>query len=118
MLCLALPHDCESELLLLMIVDVCERTSISLASTMAKITSLYRLEIILGIYKLRQLLKNLHSPGAHLYPMMVHRLVDPLAMQPRKHGRQRMEVAMTIRFLNTTSSAPTHQKKGQCNVQT
>lgn len=32
-------HDCESEALLLMIVDVCERTSIGLASTMAEIAS-------------------------------------------------------------------------------
>ena len=32
-------HDCESELLLLRIVDACERTSIGFASTMAEIAS-------------------------------------------------------------------------------
>ena len=80
---------------------------------------MHRLEIVLGIHKLRQLLKDLHFPGTHPSPLTVHRLVDPLVAQPRKHGRQRMEVAMTIRFLNTTLSAPTHQKKmGRCNVQT
>ena len=80
---------------------------------------MHRLKPILGVHKLRQLLKDLHLPGTYPSPMTMHRLVDPLVAQPRKNGSQRMKVAMTVRFLRTTNSvSKTFPQPKSTHVQT
>lgn len=58
------------------------------------------LEVILRRDELAELLENLRFPGPDAVPMSMHCLVYPFTAKASENSRQRVEVAIGIRFLN------------------